>query len=56
MRQNCRFWKRDNTADFDNETEPPILKWDKTAAFVKQNKLPSKLFLGKKRLGLIIDN
>ena len=31
---------------FDNETKPPILKWDKTAAFVKENKLPSKLFLG----------
>ena len=29
--QNSRFWKRDKIADFDNETKPPILKWDKTA-------------------------
>ena len=27
--QNSRFWKRDKIADFDNETKPPILKWDK---------------------------
>ena len=26
-----RFWKRDKIADFDNETKPPILKWDKIA-------------------------
>ena len=30
-RQNSRFWKGDKIADFDNETKPPILKWDKIA-------------------------
>ena len=44
VRQNRRFWKWDKSADFENETKPPILKWDKTADFVKENKLPSKLF------------
>ena len=29
--QKSRFWKRDKTADFDNETKLPILKWGKTA-------------------------
>ena len=29
--QNSQFWKRDIIADFDNETKPPILKWDKIA-------------------------
>ena len=33
MRQNRRFRKRDKTADFENETKSPILKWDKTADF-----------------------
>ena len=33
MRQNRRFRKWDKTADFKNETKPPILKWDKTADF-----------------------
>ena len=28
--QNSWFWKRDKIADFDNETKPPILKWDKS--------------------------
>ena len=44
-RQNSRFLKWDNTADFENETKPSILQWDKTADFVKERKLPSKLFL-----------
>ena len=38
-------FKSDRIADFENETKPPILKWDKTADFVKENKLPSKVFL-----------
>ena len=29
--QNSQFWKQDKITDFDNETKPPILKWDKTA-------------------------
>ena len=48
MRQNRRFWKRDKTADSENETKPPIPKMrqnrrfrkrDKTADFLKENKL-----------------
>ena len=37
--------KWDKTANFESATKPPILKWDKTVDFVKENKLPSKLFL-----------
>ena len=33
---------QDKTADFENETKPPVLKWDKSADFVKENKVPSK--------------
>ena len=36
MRQNRRFRKRDKTADFENETKQPILKWDKIADFGKE--------------------
>ena len=48
MRQNRRFWKRDQTADSENETKPSIPKMrqnrrfrkrDKTADFLKENKL-----------------
>ena len=28
--QYSRFWMRDKITNFDNETKPPILKWDKT--------------------------
>ena len=45
MRQNRRFRKWDKTADLENETKSPILKGDKTADFVEENKLLSKLFL-----------
>ena len=59
------FRGQDKTADFGKETKPPIskmrqkppiLKWDKTADFVKKSNLSSKLFLWEKRFGIIIDN
>ena len=49
MRQNRRFWKRDKTADSENETKPPIpkmrqnrrfRKWDKTADSENETKPP----------------
>ena len=32
-RQNCQFWKRDKTTDFEKYTQPLILRLDKTAVF-----------------------
>ena len=29
--QNSRIWKRHKITDFDNETKPSILNWDKIA-------------------------
>ena len=37
--QNSQFAKRDKIADFDNETKPPILEWDKTTDSKKNRSL-----------------
>ena len=43
MRQNRRFWKRDKTADSENETKPPISKMRQNRRFSKRKQIAMKI-------------
>ena len=43
MRQNRRFWKRDKTADSENETKPPIPKMRQNRRFCKREQIAIKI-------------
>ena len=43
MRQNRRFWKRDKTANSENETNPPIPKMRQNRRFSKREQIAMKI-------------
>ena len=43
MRRNRRFWKRDKTADSENETKPPISEMRQNGRFCKREQISIKI-------------